>query len=122
MFIIVDNVKTKWYLHSHFVWLKLFLSILDTSFDDILSVLRIHFYIITGGFLLEAKAIPSTRGAGGLFYCHTTKVRVERPIQSIPPYNYHRRSVFIGLISHCHFLNIYLLTFTNFFIECLYTY
>jgi len=29
------------------------------------------FYIITGGFLLEAKALSSTRGAGGLFYCHT---------------------------------------------------
>ena len=32
---------------------------------------RTHFYIIIGVFLLEAKAHPTTRIAGGLFCCHT---------------------------------------------------
>ena len=41
--------------------------------DYILWVLRTHFYIITGGFLLEAKATPSTCRAGGLFFCHTRR-------------------------------------------------
>lgn len=34
---------------------------------------RTHIYHIIGVFLLEAKALPTTRRAGGLFYCHTNQ-------------------------------------------------
>ena len=64
MFIFIDNVNTKWYLHSHFVCVKLLLSILDTS-CDFFGFWRTRFYFIIGGFLLKAKAYSLPRHSRG---------------------------------------------------------
>ena len=49
--------------------------------------MRTHFYIITGGFLLEAKATPSTCRAGGLFFCHTTSYIDQKRIDEEEKYD-----------------------------------
>ncbi len=58
------GAKTIWYLHSHFVWAKLLLSILDLPCFYICG-LQTYFYSSTG--VLKSKEIPSPCIAGGSF-------------------------------------------------------
>ncbi len=55
-----------WYLHSHVVCARLFLSILDIPPLLMMRSANLH-HLNIGGFFLKLKLTPSTGRAGGLF-------------------------------------------------------
>ena len=79
IFLLNFGAKTIWYLQFHVVCDKLFLSIRTIS-CDCKNGWRTCFYYITGGILHNAKAIPATRRAGGLFVLQSSVFRISEKL------------------------------------------